>query len=363
MIEKIRVGLIGVGNISPAYIQGCRSFDVLDLVACADIDIERARTVAQENNIPRASSVEDLLGSDDIDLVINLTIPSAHAAVSMQILAAGKHLYSEKPLATNLADAKAIMESAEARGLRVGCAPDTFLFAPHQTARRMVDEGAIGKPIAGVGVFAGHGPESWHPNPDFFYAAGAGPMLDIGVYLVTCFVNLLGAAVRVSGTAQVSFPERIAKDGHRIPVHVPTHYTGSVEFASGAVATLITSFDLWAHRMPLMELYGEKGSMSLPDPNGHIPRDVRLFVPGQHNWDAMPLTYEDIWARGIGVADMAHAIRANRPHRASGALAYHVLEVMMAFETASASGKYVNIESRPPQPELLPLGLPPRQLA
>jgi predicted dehydrogenase len=362
MTEQLRVGIIGVGNISPAYIQGCRAFDVLDLAACADIDIERAQRAATEHQIARAMSVDDLLAAPDIDLVINLTIPSAHADVSLRILAAGKHVYSEKPLAITLDDARHIMETAAAKSLHVGCAPDTFLFAPHQTARRLVDEGAIGKPIAAVGAFAGHGPESWHPNPDFFYARGAGPMLDIGVYPITCLVNLFGPASRVSGTAQKSFPERFTPNGRAIPVEVPTHYTGSIEFTSGAVATLITSFDMWSHRLPPLEVYGEKGSMGLPDPNGHHPRDVKLFVPNQHDWENMPLTYDDIWSRGIGVADMALGILKGRPYRASGELAYHVLEIMSAFETASSTGNYVTIHSQPPQPALLPLGLPPRQL-
>ncbi len=358
MVEKMKVGIIGLGNISPAYIKGCREYENLELVACADLLPGRVKTVAEEYAIPRALTVDELLADDEIEIVVNLTIPAAHAAVSQDILSAGKHVYSEKPLAITPEDARAIVETAERRGLRVGCAPDTFLFAPHQTCRKLVDDGVIGTPVAAVGFMAGHGPESWHPNPDFFYAAGGGPMLDMGPYYVTCLVNLLGPVARVSGVARVSFPERIAKDGHHIPVTVPTHYAGTLEFESGAIATLITSFDVWGHRLPQMEIYGEKGSLVVPDPNGHNPREVQVMLPETHQWEETPLAYPDIWARGIGLADMADAIQHNRPHRASGALAYHVLEVMSSVALASETGSYVNITSKIEQPEAIPVDVP-----
>ena len=357
-----KVGIIGVGNISPAYIKGCRAFDILDLVACADIDLDKARTVAAENNIPVACSVDELLADPTIDIVINLTIPAVHAEVSLKALNAGKHIDSEKPWATSLSDGKAIIDTAAAKGLRVGCAPDTFLFGQHQTARKLIDEGAIGDPVAAVGFMLGHGPEGWHPNPDFFYAPGGGPMFDMGPYYVTCLVALLGPAVRVSGAARASFPTRTTSKGRTLPVNVPTHYTGTVEFASGALATLITSFDVWGHRLPQMEIYGSVGSIAIPDPNGYDPRTVKLFVPGQHDWEVMPVSHREDWARGIGLADMAYGIRDGRPHRASGALAYHVLEIMHAFSTAYESGTYVTLQSTVDRPDALPVGLPPRVL-
>lgn len=359
MAEKLKVGIIGLGNISPAYINGCRAFGNLELVACADLLPERVAKVAEEYAIPRALTVDQLLADDEIDIVVNLTIPGAHAAVSQSILSAVKHVYSEKPLAITPEDARAILDAAESRGLRVGCAPDTFLFAPHQTSRKLIDDGAIGMPVAAVGFMAGHGPEGWHPNPDFFYATGGGPMLDMGPYYVTCLVNLLGPVARVSGVAKVSFPERIAKDGRHIPVTVPTHYAGTLEFTSGAVATLITSFDVWGHRLPQMEIYGETGSLAVPDPNGHNPREVQVLSHETREWAEMPLLYPDIWARGIGLADMADAIQNNRPHRASGALAYHVLEVMSAFSKAAEAGSYVSITSKIEQPEAIPVDVPP----
>jgi predicted dehydrogenase len=356
-VQTFSVGIIGVGNISPAYIKGCRAFDNLHLAAVADIDLERAQRVAAEHDVPAFHSVEDLLARPDIDVVVNLTIPAVHAEISLKTIAAGKHIYSEKPLAITLEDGKRILDAAEAAGVRVGCAPDTFLFAQHQTARRLLDEGAIGAPVAAVGFHAQRGPERWHPNPDFFYAPGAGPMLDMGPYYITCLVNLLGAVRRVSGTARASFSTRTAKDGHSIAVHVPTHYSGVLEFESGVTATLLVSFDVWGHRLPVMEVYGERGTLTIPDPNGFEPREARLFVPDQHDWEVMPLTYPAEWARGIGLADMALAIVEGRAHRASGALAYHALEVMLAFEKAVSDGTYVDLVSTVSRPERLPDGL------
>jgi len=362
MSKIFKVGIIGVGNISPAYIKGTRAFDILDLAACADIDLDKARKVAAENDIPAAYTVDELLNDPEIDIVVNLTIPAVHAAVSLKALNAGKHVYSEKPLAIKLSDGKAIIDTAAAKGLRVGCAPDTFLFGQHQTARKVLDDGVIGVPVAAVGFMLGHGPERWHPNPDFFYAPGGGPMFDMGPYYVTCLVALLGPAVRVSGAARASFPTRTTKDGRELPVTVPTHYTGTLEFASGAIATLITSFDVWGHRLPQMEIYGSVGSMTIPDPNGYDPREVKVFVPDKHEWDVITVSHREDWARGIGLADMAYAIRDGRPHRASGELAYHVLEIMHAFETAYTNGTYVTLESTVERPEALPIGLPPRVL-
>lgn len=361
-VKPMRIGIIGVGNIAPAYIEGCRAFDVLDLVACADLNEERARQIAAEHNIPRATSVDAMLADPDIDIVVNLTIPAAHAEVSIRALNAGKHVYTEKPLAITLDTAREVMQTAEARGLRVGCAPDTFLFAPHQTARKAIDDGVIGEPVAAVGFMMGHGPEGWHPNPDFFYAQGAGPMFDMGPYYVTCLVNLLGAVVRVSGAARASFPERIGKAGRRIPVTVPTHYAGTLEFESGAIATLITSFDVWAHRLPQMEIYGSSGSLTIPDPNGHLPKAVEVRLADDEAWREIPLAYEDRWARGIGLADMATAIRTGRAHRVTGALALHAVEVMSAFERATTTGTYIDIESRVDRPAPLPLDLPTRMV-
>ena len=364
-IKPVKIGLIGVGNISKQYINGCRVYPILEIAACADIDMERTRAVAAEYGIPKACTVEELLADPVIEIVINLTIPKVHAQVSLQILAAGKHAYSEKPLAINTADGKQILESAQAKGLRLGCAPDTFLGGGQQTSRWVIDNGLIGRPIAANAFFASRGPEPWHPNPDFFYQMGGGPMLDMGPYYVTALVNLFGPVKRVSGAANAAFTERIAghpsQQGKRIPVEVPTHYAGILEFSSGAVATLVASFDIWSnHQHPPISVFGTEGNLSVPDPNT-FGGTVKV---SQHNeaWRDVPLTHSDKIGRGTGVADLAYAIQSSRPARATGELAYHVLEVMTAVEKASQSGHYVAIESQPAQPKPLPVGLPEGEL-
>ncbi len=359
MASATRVGIIGCGNISGIYLTNCRALPGLELVACADLDMGRARAKAAEHGI-RAATVDDLLADPDIDLVVNLTIPAAHAAVSQRALAAGKHVYTEKPLATRRTDGAATLALARETGLRVGSAPDTFLGGGLQTCRKLIDDGAIGEPVAAVAFMTGHGPESWHPDPEFFYKPGAGPMFDIGPYYLTALISLLGPIVRVTGSARISFPERTIgsgpKQGQQIAVETPTHVAGLLDFAGGAVATIITSFDVWAANLPRIEIYGSEGSLSVPDPNT-FGGPVRIRLAGDQAWRDVPLTHgytEN--SRGLGVADMAAALREDRPHRASGELAFHVLDVMAAFEEASTAGRHVAITSGPPRVEALPAG-------
>ncbi len=365
MAAKIRVGIIGCGNIFPQYIKGCRAFNILEVVACADLLVDRAEARAKEFDIPKFSSVEALLGDPDVDVVVNLTIPNSHADVSLKGLAAGKHVYSEKPFAITREDGKAILAAAQSKGLRVGCAPDTFLGGGLQTCRKLIDDGVIGVPVAATAFMAGHGPESWHPNPDFFYKQGAGPLFDMGPYYLTALVHLLGPVRRVTASARISFPERIATsaalNGHRIPVEVPTHVAGVLDFAQGAVATLITSFDVWAHNLPRIEIYGSEGSLSVPDPNT-FRGPVKVRLAGEKEWREVPLTHSDEVGRGIGVADMAHGFVYGRPHRASGELAYHVLDLMLSLFDASAEGRHILIESTCQQPAPLPVNLPVGEL-
>jgi predicted dehydrogenase len=362
MGAKVKVGIIGTGNIFEAYVRGCRVFDILEIAACADIDHDKAKAKAEEFDIPRVCSVKGLLADPEIQMAVNLTVPKAHAEVSLAAINAGKHVYSEKPLAVTRQDGQEILAAAQERGVRVGCAPDTFLGGGQQTCRKLVDDGWIGEPVAAVAFLPGHGhgPESWHPNPDFFYQKGAGPMLDVGPYYITGLVNLLGPVKRVTGLARISFPERIATSefhrGRRIRVEVPTHVTGALEFVSGPLGTVITSFDIWAAHLPYIEIYGSEGTLSAPDPNIFGGR-VLVRRAGADEWSEVPLTHSADVGRGIGLADMAYAIQYDRPHRASGEMAYHVLDIMQAFEESSESGRHIEITGRCSRPAPLPLGL------
>jgi predicted dehydrogenase len=356
-MKRVGVGIIGCGVISGAYLKAARKFPILEIVALADANPAAAKARGVEFGIP-ARSVEALLDDPSIEIVLNLTVPKAHVEVALRTVAAGKHVHSEKPLGINLDEAGALLEAARAKGVRVGCAPDTFLGGAHQTARKLIDEGLIGMPIGGTAFFMCPGHERWHPNPGFYYLGGGGPMLDMGPYYITNLVNLLGPVASVSGVATRLRSEReITSEplrGARIPVEVATHVTGTLLFVNGAAVTIAMSFDVPRHKHAPMELYGEKGSLLVPDPNffgGTIE-----FATASQDWKAMPTqhAYADDNYRIIGVADMAQAIRTGRPHRASGDLAYHVLEVMQAFQTSSDAGAAVSIESRPERPAMLP---------
>ncbi len=363
-MAALRVGILGTGNISPAYIIGVRDWDVLELAALADIDEAKARAAAAEHDVAHVMSVGDLLASPEIDIIVNLTIPKAHAEMSIRALESGKHVYTEKPIAIRRTDARRMLDAAEARGLRLGSAPDTFLFGQHQTVRQLIDEGVIGEPIAAVAHMAGHGPEGWHPNPAFFYQEGGGPLLDMGPYYVTCLLNLLGPVGRVMASTRVSFAERVAGEAagfQSIPVEIATHYAGILEFEAGPVASTVLSFDVWNHNLPMMEIYGSEGTLRVPDPNGYDPRIVLRSVRGGE-WEEVPYRYPDTYRRGIGLADMAQAIISGRPHRASGALAYHALDVMESFFESSDQGKRIAVASTIERPAALPTDLPPRQL-
>lgn len=364
MVTKTKIGIIGCGNISDAYFKGCASFPFLEIVGCADIDKDRAQDKAEQYRV-KAFTVEGLLASPDVDIIINLTIPAAHAEVSLAILEAGKHAYTEKPLALTRADGQKILALAQAKGLRVGAAPDTFLGGGLQTCRKLIDDGWIGTPVAANAFMQGHGPEAWHPNPDFFYKVGAGPLFDMGPYYLTALIHLLGPVKRVTASARISQPVRIATSpttmGQEIQVEVPTHVAGVMDFHSGPIATLITSFDVWAHNLPRIEIYGTEGSLSVPDPNT-FDGVIKVKRAGAQDWQEIPHTHRDDVSRGIGVADMALAIQSGRAHRANGELAYHVLDLMHAFYDASDRGQHVQVESHCERPSALPMGLLAGQL-
>lgn len=360
MAETIKVGIIGCGNISGTYFKSGKVMEVFDIVACADINMEAAKAKAAQHEV-RALTVEELLADQEIKIVINLTVPGAHGEVGLAALRAGKCVYNEKPLAATRDEARKMLEVAESKGLLVGGAPDTFLGAGLQTCRKLIDEGAIGKPVAANAFMMSHGPEGWHPNPEFFYQAGGGPMFDMGPYYLTALVSMLGPVHRVTGSAQTSLSERTVgsgpKQGTKIAVEIPTHVAGVMDFTSGPVGTIIMSFDVWAHRLPNIEIHGSEGSLSLPDPNT-FDGPVRVRRPGDAEWTAVPLTHGYAGnSRGLGVAEMAYALQSGRPHRASGALAYHVLDIMHAFHDASQRSRHADVASSCARPAPLPVGL------
>jgi len=366
-LRKTKVGVIGCGNISGIYLNNTKNmFEILEPVACADLDMSRAQARAKEFGIPNACTVEELLADPEIEIVVNLTIPKAHAEVGLAALKAGKCVHNEKPLAVMRRDGKRMLDEAQKRGLRVGCAPDTFMGGGIQTCRKLIDDGAIGDPVAATAHMVCHGHEGWHPSPEFYYQPGGGPMFDMGPYYLTALVNLLGPVRAVAGSARITFPERVIrsqpKAGTKVKVETPTHIAGVMNFASGAVGTIVTSFDVWAAHLPIIEVYGTEGSLVVPDPNG-FRGPVQLWRVGGDGWKEVPLThgYADN-SRGIGVADMAYALRSGRPHRASGELAYHVLDIMQGFLDASDKGRRIELKSTCARPAPLPVDLKPGAL-
>lgn len=359
-MDKVKVGLIGCGMISGIYLKNATEvYKTLEVVAVADLDLHRARARAEEFNIPKVYSPEELFADPEIELVINLTVPQAHASLCMAALEAGKHVYVEKPLAVHREDGLKILELAKSKGLLVGSAPDTFLGGGIQTCRKLVDDGWIGEPIAATAFMLKQGPEVFHPEPDFFYQDGGGPMFDMGPYYLTALVNLMGPIRKVTGSARATFAERTImtgpRAGQKVPVQTPTHIAGVFDFASGAVGTIITSFDVWGTQLPRIEVYGTTGTLVVPDPNT-FGGPIYIRRQGETEWSQVPLTHgfsEN--SRGIGAAEMAFAIRNGGAHRVNGELAYHVLDVMHAFLESSDKGIHVEVSSYCKRPEALPM--------
>lgn len=357
-VNPVRVGLIGCGFISEIYLKNAARFASYDIVACADVVPERARARAEEFGVPLVQSVVDLLANSEIEIILELTTPNAHAVIARAALDAGKGVYNEKPLAVALEDGARLVETAQSRGLRLGAAPDTFLGAGLQTCLRAIDDGLIGEPVAATAFMLSHGPEGWRPRPDFSYQVGGGPLFDMGPYYLTALVALLGPIRRVTGSARISQPERLIRGqpraGERIRVEAPTHLAAVLDFVSGPIATLVTSFDVGASEVPRIEIYGTNGSLSVPDPNT-FGGPARPRLAGEEAWQVLPISlpFEEN-SRGLGLADMASGLRSGAAHRASGELVYHVLEVMHAVESSSLGGKHIDIASAPAQPA--PLG-------
>lgn len=366
-MDKVKVGIIGCGKISGIYMENCQKFEILELAACADMDLGRAQEQADQYSIPKVYSVEELLNDPEIEIVINLTIPAAHAEINLRALEAGKHVYVEKPLAVTREEGLTVLNLAAEKELLVGSAPETFLGAGIQTVLKLIEDGVIGKPIAATSFMMSRGHEHWHPDPEFYYAAGGGPLFDMGPYYLTALVQLLGPIRTVTGMTGKALQERTItsekKSGQKIPVDIPTHVAGTLQFTNGAIATLITSFDIFGGSdLPPIEIYGTEGTIRVPDPNT-FGGPVKYRRTGEAEWTEQPLLPGyDQNTRGIGPADMAYAIRTGRKHRASGELAYHVLEAMWAFHDSSDSRQFYEMESTCERPAPLPLNLAPYTL-
>ncbi|WP_271022704.1 Gfo/Idh/MocA family oxidoreductase [Rhizobium sp. RCAM05973] len=365
---KLGVGVIGCGNIFMTYLRNAALFAGVELRACADISVDAAALRAREYGI-RALSVDQLLADPEVDLILNLTVPSVHFDVTMSALSAGKHVFTEKPLATSAADGRILVTEAKRRGLRLGSAPDTFLGAAGRRARRLMEEGAIGRPVSGTAFMMGRGMEHWHPNPHFYYQPGGGPVFDMGPYYLTMMVNLLGPVVRVMAMATKGQEERlITADGPfkntSFKVGTPTNVLSLLEFSSGATVNFGASWDVFRHSNHPIELHGTEGSLRLPDPDtfgGTVSlsergADWRDFdsdgeLYGKRNW---PYAAPDrANYRMLGVADLSRSLEENRPPRASGELALHVLEIMEAILASGESGQSVRIAGDLTQPALL----------
>jgi predicted dehydrogenase len=361
-VKPVGVGVVGCGMVSEPYFKNLKASPRMSVVACADQAIERARDRAQEFGVPRACSTEELLADPDVEMVINLTIPTAHAGISLAALAAGKHVYTEKPLATTREDASRILEAAAAGGLTVASAPDTVLGAGIQTCLRLLEQGDLGEPLAGAGFMFGAGPENFHANPAFFYEPGGGPLLDVGPYYVTTLICLFGAVRRVTGMARVLYrertPDRGPRKGETFKVSTPTWIAAVIEFESGAQANLITTFGISGTDLPNLQVYGTKGILGVPDPNT-FGGPVRLRLTGEQAWREVPLLYNHTDAsnnsRALGAIEAALAFRDGQQPRLSGQLAYHALDVMLSILESAASGRHVEVSSRCSRPALLPL--------
>lgn len=361
-MNKVKIGVIGCGNISGIYFENLtKTFVNTEVFACADIIEERAKQAAEKYNIPHILSTEQLLECEDIQIVLNLTVPKNHFEVCKQSLLAGKHVYVEKPLSLTLEQGNELINLAKTKNLMICSAPDTFLGGGLQTCRKLIDDGFIGTPVAATAFMTCHGHESWHPDPEFYYEVGGGPMFDMGPYYLTALTSLLGQAKTVCGMTKISFPERTItsskKFGRVINVEIPTHVAGNIEFKNGVIATMITSFDIWSSTLPRIEIYGSLGTLIVPDPNT-FGGSILLRPSNSKEFKEIPYTHiytEN--SRGIGVADMANCLTNGKKPRTSAELANHVLEIMHSFHTSSATKQYVDLSTCCEQPKPLPLGL------
>jgi predicted dehydrogenase len=356
----VGIAVVGAGNISTQYLRNLTRFPDLKVLAIADLDVDRAAAAAAEYGIPASGSLAEILALPEVELVVNLTIPAAHADVALAAVRAGKHVYGEKPLALDPAAARTVLTEATANGLRVGNAPDTFLGAGLQSALRAVASGQIGTPVAATAAFQSPGPESWHPSPEFLFAHGAGPLFDMGPYYLTALISLLGPVSAVAATGHKARESRVIgsgpKAGTAFPVEVPTHVTALLEFQDGAGATTTFSFDSPLVRQSI-EITGTEATLLVPDPN-NFEGALRLRRAGAEEAEDIPTTGTTV-GRGIGVLDMARALRTGAAHRASGELALHVLDVMTAIAASAQGAAFQDVPAWTEKLEALPEGWDP----
>ena len=364
MVEPVRVGVIGCGAISGQYFHAARQFPILQIVAAADLNAQAARTRAAEFGVPRVCTASELLSDPSIEIVLNLTVPKAHVPVALSALKAGKHTYCEKPLGIDRDEGRKVIELAADKGLRVGCAPDTFMGAGSQTARKAIDDGTIGRPVAFTAFMMCRGHESWHPSPEFYYEPGGGPMFDMGPYYLTALLSFFGPIRRLSAAASIAIPHRTItsapKAGKTIRVQTPDHVCGTIEFENGAVGTIITTF---ATHHPTYEashpitVYGTKGTLKVPDPN-QFDGSVQVRLAEDAEWRDVPHAFQKGYGRSVGLADMAYAIRSGRPIRASGEMAFAVLDALQGFLDSASSGRAYAPQARFERPAPMPARLP-----
>jgi predicted dehydrogenase len=374
----MKVGLIGTGRISDIYLTNCMKFDELDVIACASLDREEASLKAKRFNLPRVLSPDELLSDDEIECVLNLTIPAAHFDIANAALEAGKHVYSEKPFATSLNDAQQLLDLAAERQLLIGNAPDTFMGGRWQTVRRLIDSGVIGKPSGFTAHVGTHGVERHHPNPDFYYKEGGGPLLDLGPYYLTVLVFLFGPMTRVCGMSNRSTNTRLIENGPRhgeiIEVEIDTHSLSLIEFDCGVVGSMTMSFDVWDSESPRLEIYGSEGSICVPDldpvhgaNNFDGPVWFRRRADSRWEFQPRPTNRPEQWLvaenrhgynanyRGLGLRDLAQASAENREPRANGKLAFHILEALIAIEESARNRTFQEISSTVKRPDPMPI--------
>ena len=358
-----KIGIVGVGCISGIYLENItKRFRDIEIIGVCDLVRERAERAVENYSIPKLyEDMYELFADPEVDIVLNITRPYEHFEVTKAALLAGKHVYSEKPLGASWEEGVELVKLAEQKGLMLGGAPDTFLGAGIQTCRKLIDEGAIGEVVGATAFMTGHGPESWHHDPEFFYKYGGGPMMDMGPYYVTALINLLGAVKRIGGMVSTPFAKRVmgCKEhyGEIIEVEVPTSYYGVLEFESGVTASLMTSFDIYGARLPIMEIYGSKGTLRVPDPN-FFGGPVILHTPEQGDVE-IPLAFDyPENSRALGLAEMASALEAGRRPRASYKQTLHVLEVLTGFERAVQNGGYLELTTTYEREAPMAVGLP-----